>query len=348
VDPEGLVDGVNIYTYVGDNPVSFKDPSGTQIQTAFDELKKTFGLNSEEVRLRLKSGERFTPPAYPNDINTYSRMGPRGKMLIAEHVCPTAGATRFVKNWSRGGSPTIAGTRGLMSLKTPGDNRISKYASTLDEFIQKSRTNAIESTFEARSYGDPTDPLAVWEVHRLQAEKLRAQAAGEKVPQLREPPVNISAPPLNNRGVSPIRVKIIYDAKTEAELKKAATSVPEQQMATALEQATTSVSRWSKYASYVMKGADTVGKIFTIVGAHNEAAKSAQEANPGPLNLNAMATYYTTLALGVVVGVVDDAMAATGYGAPFVAESWEHHDAGPSQVLVGEAVREFNKWWDSL
>jgi hypothetical protein len=83
------------------------------------------------------------------------------------------------------------------------------------------------------------------------------------------------------------------------------------------------------------------GHVTTVYGAHKEAQKSAAQVQ-GEFNKNA--AYSTTFAAGIAGGVFDDALAVIPATNPVVMNSWETHNAGPTQVLAGDTLRAFNAW----
>ena len=97
----------------------------------------------------------------------------------------------------------------------------------------------------------------------------------------------------------------------------------------------------SRAAGVIEQVAQKLGQAATIAGAYNEAVKSFDAAPDTLGGLNKAAAAINTFVGGVVAGAIDDAIVASTGGAAIgiVNDSWEQHGAGPSQVLVGEAVR---------
>jgi RHS repeat-associated protein len=90
---------------------------------------------------------------------------------------------------------------------------------------------------------------------------------------------------------------------------------------------------------YAIGAAKLIGKVFTFYGAHTQA-KESYEAGHGDSSF-----YLLTFTACVAAGAVDDAMAASEVAAPLVMDSWDTEDAGPTQVFVGNKLREGYEWY---
>ena len=96
------------------------------------------------------------------------------------------------------------------------------------------------------------------------------------------------------------------------------------------------------------------GQVLTVVGAAEKEAKRTVEfeRSHGRGELNAWLMGATTLLVGVVAGVADDAFAAAQVptmGAPVLTtQSWEDRGSGPIQAAAGDAIRDFLRWGFSL
>jgi RHS repeat-associated protein len=64
-DPEGMVDGVNLFAYCRNNPLTFNDPTGTQcdptMQSCIDPTEPT--AREEALQQSLPENERYLPPS---------------------------------------------------------------------------------------------------------------------------------------------------------------------------------------------------------------------------------------------------------------------------------------------
>lgn len=78
--------------------------------------------------------------------------------------------------------------------------------------------------------------------------------------------------------------------------------------------------------------AKLVGAAFTVYGAYNQANKTQAATGSALGGLD-------TFLLCIPAGAVDDAIFATGVGAPVVIDSWEQNNSGPVQQLAGESMR---------
>ncbi len=127
----------------------------------------------------------------------------------------------------------------------------------------------------------------------------------------------------------------------------AATSEAKPAVAPLAEAVTTTAgpSRSARAAAWSLENGPKVlkfaGKVVTVYGAHTEAQRSAAKVE-GEFNKNA--AYATTFTAGIVAGVFDDALAILPQTSGFVQNSWETNNAGPTQVLAGDALRAFNGW----
>jgi hypothetical protein len=90
---------------------------------------------------------------------------------------------------------------------------------------------------------------------------------------------------------------------------------------------------------YAIGAAKLIRKVFTFYGAHTQA-KESYEAGHGDSSF-----YLLTFTACVAAGAVDDAMAASEVAAPLVMDSWDTEDAGPTQVFVGNKLREGYEWY---
>jgi hypothetical protein len=110
-------------------------------------------------------------------------------------------------------------------------------------------------------------------------------------------------------------------------------------------------SRVKGYASAVGEagvGALSVaGKVVGLLGAHAEAKRSYElEIEHGRGRLNATLMYGATFAGAELATAVDDVMGAFSGGilVPVIADQYEQTGSGPTQNVVGEAIRGFLGW----
>jgi hypothetical protein len=82
------------------------------------------------------------------------------------------------------------------------------------------------------------------------------------------------------------------------------------------------------------------GQALTVYGAHNMAARNADEFG------GSFGVYAGTFTWGVLAGAVDDALAAATIemGSAPVLDSWERNGAGPTQVATANALRSYYQW----
>ena len=86
------------------------------------------------------------------------------------------------------------------------------------------------------------------------------------------------------------------------------------------------------------------GKVLTVYGAHTIASRNSNDFR-GNMPVEA-AVYTTSFVFGMASGILDDGFAAATVemGSAPVLDSWERNGAGPVQVAVGNALREYNRW----
>jgi hypothetical protein len=81
------------------------------------------------------------------------------------------------------------------------------------------------------------------------------------------------------------------------------------------------------------------GAASTLYGADTVARDFARQTDASVLDITSV------FVMATAAGLVDDAIMATGIGAPLVMDSWEHRGAGPSQRLVGDLNIDLSTWW---
>jgi hypothetical protein len=92
----------------------------------------------------------------------------------------------------------------------------------------------------------------------------------------------------------------------------------------------------AELAAQAVSGIRTVLKLAglasTVYGAYNEMEKTLKVSGD-------YAAGFSAFVLGLAAGDIDDAIAATGVGAPLVWEAWQQHQSGPVQYMAGQLAR---------
>ena len=87
------------------------------------------------------------------------------------------------------------------------------------------------------------------------------------------------------------------------------------------------------------------GEALSLYGAYTMASRNADEfSNSGVINQGGI--FLGTFLWTAAAGVVDDGLAALTIeiGSAPVLDSWDQNGAGPTQVLVGDALQSYYRW----
>ncbi|MBD1847611.1 toxin [Cyanobacteria bacterium FACHB-63] len=353
-DPSGIIDGPNTYSYVHENPVRMTDPSGHHAK-----------VDVPTVSIIPFKGSKPSPPEGSSSRGIYSADKRKAAELLKKYPDTQ---TKFDIDHMRPyvtsppGSPQKFRLRPSSHAENP---HLSPHASTNRSEAGIARTQATQNRQQpdwqdpkSPSYARPIKPKSVKPAGTPPtAEPTQTLTAAAK--PAADPVVPKSATTPASAQVNAATSESQAVAKTGLNEAKAVVSVeptPTLAPATVAESPpiTTSISkppvppapsRLARATAWTMevapKALKVAGHIATVVGAHNEAVKSAQAVKGSDEDTH-KAAYLTTFVFGVVGGTFDDAIGVFNPG--FVGNSWETQGAGPTQVLFGEALRSYNAW----
>lgn len=370
-DPAGLADGLNVYTYVRDNPVKFTDLLGTSCDPALTTCPELMGnwSYSTPVPNRSEVG-RNVQRDHPIQVNLrreqrggrYNRsvsaarseqtvLAETGKGLFHTEV---GKLQKEINDRVRSGiinteADLIEATRDAYRLAAQRsgvtvnqqalDTAIVSNLATLSETADSTRAelsqaNGATSVTEENidaSFRDPNPPPPP-----------APKPAPAPAP---EPTQSVAAAESSASGATPA-------AGSAAETPVAPTpAAPRPSPAAAAAPAasgTAPAGRMTRAAAWTAENAPkalkVAGEVLTVVGAANEAdrtIKFERAHNRGELNAQLMG--FGTFAVGILAGVADDAFAVAQVpflGVPaLTVQSFEDRGAGPIQAAAGDAIR---------
>jgi RHS repeat-associated protein len=327
-DPAHLADGLNLYQYVSGNPVMLDDPTGRAGES--EGLVPAYRL----VRWVVQEGSKAwkTPPEIAKRISALAELSGVEEALHVGHpsdsprVLTPAGREVIVRLQTK-----------ESNLKESGQDRVAATA------VRKGEASGVHNEadpgFVRDTRGrDPNPPAGAPSRPKLvrtvgkggDAASLSAEAPGAASAESQGGAAGASA----ESGASakaPVAEAVKKTEGTAAKAKSFRSAARGEQGGFIEVPSSSTVVKALKFA----------GKVATVYGAHKEAQRSAAQVE-GEFNKNA--AYSTTFALGVAGGVIDDALAVMPSTSGFVNDSWEHHNAGPTQVLAGDTLRAFNSW----
>jgi RHS repeat-associated protein len=365
VDPKWLIDAINVFAYARNNPAKFIDPSGTQCDPTIatcPELMANWSYGTP-VPERASVGHNVQRD-HPIQVNLRSEQ--RGGQYTRGVSAARSEQTVLVET-GRGYFHTEVGR-----LQAEINARVRAG-------VIKTESELIEATREAYRLAGEATGVTVNEQALDRAIVSNLATLSETAEQTRAELSQVSGPTTVSEGSidqafrdpSPPRATTTRPTPAEPPATPNASGAASPQTATrnvpteANPQVPTAPSpsvaaspgRLSRAAAWTAEMAPralrVVGQVLTVVGAAEEAQRTIEferRHNRGELNAALMGA--STLVVGVLAGVVDDAFAAAQVpmmGAPALTlDSWEHHGSGPVQHAAGEAIRGFLGWSFSM
>ena len=377
VDPAGLVDGPNLYAYTRDNPLRYTDRRGTQCDPSVATCPQLMD-NWSYARPVHESGVKGhnVQREHPTQVNLRSEQ--RGGRY-----------TRAVSK--ERGEQTILVETGRGYFHTEVGKLQAEINARVRAGVIKTESELIEATREAyRIAAERTgvtvnqqaldraivSNLATLSETAAQTQSELSQATGPTTVTEQSiqasftdpnPPPALTATPVQTTAASTsakanavasetTQTAVAADAPAAAVPPAAAPTPPPAAPAPTVAGAA-APGRLARAAAWTAevapKALRVAGVVLTVVGAAKEADETVNfERRHGRGELNAQLMGATTMLVGVVAGVVDDAFAAAQVpmlGAPAITvQSYENRGSGPVQAAAGDAIRGFLGWGFSL
>jgi RHS repeat-associated protein len=380
-DPAGLVDGPNLYHYAQNNPINLTDPNGMQSETKIKEAVAQMLKESERPTLPPAAAAEEPVVIALGRFKFYGKTG--AKMDLTKDVVALAanqtgmeakiiGQLDVMKSATDpskvGYDPTqvwnalapktpgrpVMGLKGGVALVVTPEAPLGMQSAMHVQHVLSGEAKAGGQAVTAIHFNTTGIPLfpAVETAGHTEAE-LRSVLAAVASEQhkvdiyIKEGDQVLKIPAgqsVIEGGPVPARFQQYLPNVVEAKPKPPAPPPPPAAAAPLAAEAG-AVGKGLTVAGLTegaLKVAKFGGQVLTLYGAVTQAAETARQSPSGPVNKFSL--YVVGTALGVVAGVADDAMAATGVFAPVVLDSWEKKNAGPAQVEVNRLLRAFDRW----
>ena len=349
-DPQGTADSPDLYQYARDNPTRYRDMKG---RAADDPNVLALGLSNVPLR---------------------QQQGLKGIRSAAEESLPGRAAVDIesLKSWPKsfeenfGSGSGVAGREGFLPGEPGGTKDIARFGAETAAKWEKFKglgsavvvQEALEALYEIHFDLRGVDPLRAGQtgselrsvisalatgdlkeaVHFLHEGGLSTIRGGARTAEGASLPERIlqHLPPSFRSSPSGVAGESSVAGSTLDQISKNLQSFSES-LNVGGKLKNWATEGWNATLKWGPKALKFAGTVASALGAE-KVARDYRSQIDDPLGQSVV------MWEAFAAGAVDDAIFATGVGAPLVTEWWEREGAGPSQV----AVRDFNLWLSRL
>jgi RHS repeat-associated protein len=328
-DKLALSEGLNLFTYVRNNPVTMVDRNGKQALNASDAGAPTPGGGSTEVAgAPTPPDEDASGTRHPDEMAGLTALpAALGKGLNVPKPVPPRTVVRKVDPANPAqANPDIYGMEPTNPESSGGlaDHALNQpvIQQNGSRYLSASTNPEGAPNIKGKPYWIDVDKLpegATVHSNAEIAEDIQGKVTTGEIPQDRADKWH---------GKQPTEQEVLIEA--ERVPPKAVTSIPPRP------------SWWAQTQYYGVQALELYGHFLGVLGAHVEAKRSASLVGDDQDTRNAA---YVSTFVGALIGAkVDDALAVMPWTNPLVMNSWETNGSGPTQALVGDLLRKYNAW----